>query len=93
MQSPRISQTELGVVNFLCAVVGLSCLWLQALCGFLYEDEQNIIKEFEDDWSSQLRKVCLVICISSCMTIIQSLHFQTDSHCTKTTSALESVND
>jgi hypothetical protein len=42
--------------------LGLSRPWLQALCGVLYEDEQNIIKEFEDDCSSQLRKVCFVNC-------------------------------
>ena len=34
----------------------------QALCGFLYEDEQNIIKEFEDDCSSQMRKVYDACC-------------------------------
>ena len=28
-----------------------------AACGLLYKDETNIIKEFEDDCSSQLRKV------------------------------------
>ena len=31
----------------------------QAVCGFLYEDEKNIIKEFDDDFTSQMRKVRL----------------------------------
>ena len=45
-------------IRRLCLAYALrGCYVAQALCGFLYEDEQNIIKEFEDDCSSQLRKV------------------------------------
>ena len=49
------------VCYVLCAMVCVLCP-AQALCGFLYEDEQNIIKEFEDDCSSQMRKVCDACC-------------------------------
>ena len=58
------------ICHVLCAMVcvlfamcyGVCAMCAQALCGFLYEDEQNIIKEFEDDCSSQMRKVYDACC-------------------------------